>query len=643
MHSRVLVTSLPIEVLKTLCSQSFDGIAITEDGKILYASAEFAAMCGYTVAELIGKNATELAMPGPSEAAVHDAIQSNEARTYVATGRHKSGAPILAEIRALPYYWEGRRFRLTAFKDLTASVANESARSESERHIRTVIENSEHGVWQVDSALKTVFVNPRLASMFGYAAEEMVGREIYEFIADTHKELARKHMADRRQGRSSVHELAYQRKDGSVFWALISATPVLSPEGIFTGATAFLTDITERKRAEDALRESNELFQSTFEQAAVGICHNYPNGAWLRFNNRLCEIMGMSREELMGHDISDFLHPSDREPTLAGYFDLLSGKLDRFIGEKRYLRKDGSLVWMRLTASLVRDDQGQPKYFVTICQDITAEKVAEDKLAELRSQMFRLSKASALGEIANGIAHEINNPLSVIRAYTNVLRDGTQDAAHLDYLTKIDTTVHRITQIVRSLAAYTRGNTPEPFQRVRLMSLLQESVSLCEMPLRQAHVSVETSLVNLGAEAEIDCRPVPMTQVLVNLLQNSIDALEGRSDAWIRVSAEELSDDVQLVVEDNGPGIKPEDRARIMQAFYTTKPQHRGTGLGLVISRGIVESHGGSLSLDPTGPYTRFVARIPKRQGEQARAGLRVQRRPSGPATSSDSRLPRSS
>src|SRR5215216_5448810 len=141
---------------------------------------------------------------------------------------------------------------------------------------------------------------------------------------------------------------------------------------------------TKRKRAEEAFRESEERFRATFEQAAVGISHNSLDGRWLRVNQRLCDIVGYSREELLEKTFQDITHPDDLDADLEKVHQLLAGKIETYSMEKRYVKKDGSIVWVNLTGSLVREPSGDPKYFIAVIEDITERKQAEEALQEVR-------------------------------------------------------------------------------------------------------------------------------------------------------------------------------------------------------------------------------------------------------------------
>jgi PAS domain S-box-containing protein len=182
------------------------------------------------------------------------------------------------------------------------------------------------------------------------------------------------------------HEVA----TGEERWSVVGATPVFDEEGRVRFAVNIFRDITERRRAEEALRQSEERFRATFEQAAVGVAHVSLEGRWLRVNQKLLEIVGYSGEELLRMTFQDITHRDDLETDLEQVRRLLAGEIGTYSLEKRYIKKDGSIVWINLTVSLVRDPNGAPEYFIGVIEDISERKRAEGE----RSQIAAIVESS---------------------------------------------------------------------------------------------------------------------------------------------------------------------------------------------------------------------------------------------------------
>jgi C4-dicarboxylate-specific signal transduction histidine kinase len=250
-------------------------------------------------------------------------------------------------------------------------------------------------------------------------------------------------------------------------------------------------------------------------------------------------------------------------------------------------------------------------------RDLTERKDTEALLSRQQKRMLHSAKMTALGEMAAGMAHEINNPLTVISVQAQCLQlmvdGGKLDRAALGAaVRKIDQTIDRIARIVRGLRSFARDGSHDPFERVQLHRVIAETIDFCRV--RFQNNAVELRIGAISPELEIDARPVQVSEILLNLLNNAFDAVEGRSERWVEVSTAVDGDWWELRVRDSGVGVPEENRDRIMQPFFTTKGIGKGTGLGLSLSRGIAESHGGRLFLNLKAQQTEFVLRLPIRQ-----------------------------
>lgn len=241
-------------------------------------------------------------------------------------------------------------------------------------------------------------------------------------------------------------------------------------------------------------------------------------------------------------------------------------------------------------------------------------------LAEQQKLLAHSAKMSALGEMAGGIAHEINSPLAIITVHANqVERLCTRGALTPDFITReaqlIARTAKRIGDIIKGLRAFAREGSNDPFEPAAVNTIINDALVLCQTRFRNHDVDLQVP--DVPDELTIRCRSVQITQVLLNLLANAYDAVVDLKDKWVRVEVEEEGDHLRIMVTDSGTGIAPQIQDKIMQPFFTTKEVGRGTGLGLSISKGIVEAHKGTLQFDDAHPNTRFVVTLPKRAPEE--------------------------
>lgn len=237
-----------------------------------------------------------------------------------------------------------------------------------------------------------------------------------------------------------------------------------------------------------------------------------------------------------------------------------------------------------------------------------------------RQSLEYSAKMSSLGVMAGGIAHEINTPLATIQLCTDALdemaRNHSLDADKFEKLTgKLMSMVSRIAKIISGLRTFARDGTNDPMQVASMKDIVEEALLLCEQKL--IHNQIRLDFVTEGRDLQIECRPADVAKVVLSLISNAFDAVQGQDEKWVEVDTIDKDSVVELWVTDNGPGISPNLIEKIMQPFFTTKEVGKGTGLGLSISRGIVLSHNGELYVDQTSPHTKFVAVFPKKQQKQ--------------------------
>lgn len=251
-------------------------------------------------------------------------------------------------------------------------------------------------------------------------------------------------------------------------------------------------------------------------------------------------------------------------------------------------------------------------------QNLTEEanRIASEKtkaLHENKALLLNSAKFTALGEMAGGIAHEINNPLAIIKGFSGQLEKMTgesrwQESDFKEKLGKISKTVDRIAAIIEGLRTFSRSGEDDEKEIVTINNIILLTLSFCEQRFYNAGIKIDKELL---CQDSVLANGTQLSQVLLNLLNNAFDAIQSHPNQWIQIKSETVDGFAQIVITDSGPGIPPEIASKIMQPFFTTKPIGYGTGLGLSISIGIVESHMGSLTLDRSCPNTRFVLKIP--------------------------------
>lgn len=347
-----------------------------------------------------------------------------------------------------------------------------------------------------------------------------------------------------------------------------------------------------------------------FERSPVGMNLCRMDGLWLESNPAFLEMLGYAREEADGRLTYWELTPREYEAQEAAQLASLerTGRYGPY--EKEFLRKDGSRVPVRLNGFII--ERAGERYIWSLIEDISERRGLEARLHTERLKAIRAAKLAALGELAAGVAHEVNNPLAVIEGYLEVLRGvrSSGDLALLDEaVEKISQASDRAAEIVRGLRKLARDDAVAPLERRSLRAIVEQTLDLYRHRLRSRGVELRLAL---DADAQVPVRASELSQVLVNLINNAVDALEGLPERWIELRSERRpAGRIGLRIQDSGPGIPPELAERLFDPFFSTKEVGKGTGLGLSISLGIVRDLGGTLQLEDAPGGACFLVELP--------------------------------
>lgn len=376
--------------------------------------------------------------------------------------------------------------------------------------------------------------------------------------------------------------------------------------------------LEEMQKIEEQINNRELFIRAIFNASPDLILTLNHVGEIIELNHNFIKFLKLSQEELLGQSIFKFIKGGLFVKNLSSIFaDELQNKNSSFLGslkESTIIIDDQKEYPISYFASKVVDQKST--IYPIYIRDLTDQKAIEKELEESRAQILVSSKMSALGEMAGGVAHEINTPLSIIQMRTEQIlddlkTDSLEKESAIRALEAIEKTVHRISKIVSSLRQFARDGRKDPTSPYPIMKIFEETLSLCQEKFANHGIKISSIIEN--PNLEITCRPTEITQVLLNLLNNSYDAISNLEEKWVSIEVLNFTDEIQIHVTDSGPGLPPEIQNKIMQPFFTTKELGKGTGLGLSISKGIIESHNGTLSIDSNSKNTKFIITLPKK------------------------------
>jgi PAS domain S-box-containing protein len=626
--------------------------------------------------------------------------------------------------------------------DITDRKGSEIALRNSEVRFRSLVEQAADAIYIHDQDGRFVEVNEQACTLLGYARDELLTMSVSDVDVSHDPVTTLSIWNSVRHGETLTLDGEHRCKDGSL-------VPVEIRLGSFSFENeplflALARDVTQRRKVDAALRESEERFRNYFELGLIGMALTRRDGSYIQFNDRLCEIVGYERAELEHKKWADITHPEDIENNIVDMKQILSGEINRFTTEKRYVKKSGEIVFASISVAGVRNINGDVDHTIAIVEDITQRKNAENSLREseeqvrlllnstaegiygidlegyctfcnpsalkmlgyenesdflgkhihdlihhttlngenisqedclicqavegeefvqsdddvfwrsdgswfhteywghriekdgeligtvvtfhdvterklLQQQSIRTAQLASLGELAAGVAHEINNPINGVINYAQILLNRLEkNNLETDLAERIMKEGERIAVIVKDLLFFAREGGPE----VRLSNIsevLSEALSLTE-----AQIKKEGILLNFDIEENlplISTRAQQMQQLFLNVLSNARHALnekfpghdEKKLIEVVMCKIKKKSNNyVQIKIKDYGTGIPAEMLEKVMNPFVTTKPAGVGTGLGLSISHEIIENHHGDFRIESRdGEWTEVIIELP--------------------------------
>lgn len=608
-------------------------------GRFIDVNARWVEMLGRSKEAQIGRTSKEVGIwadPGQRDKAIQILREEGSFKEFpieflTSTGGVRS-ALWSAEVISL----QGREVMLSLILDYTERKRAEDALRKSEKLYRSVVDNIHDVFYRTDAQGRLIMISPSGVRLLGYErAEEMLGRPNEEFW---HDPAARQAFLERiqKEGMVADFEVVLKRKDGEAVLVATSSGVYRDEEGAVLGVEGIFRDITERKRTEERLRQSEEKFSRLFKLSPDAISLSEPDtGLLVEVNDAYAKLTGYEQSELVGKtslELGLFVHPQGRRRVIERLKAV--GQVTNM--EVEFRRKDGSHVQCSVSGQFITI--GQKSFFLAVMRDVTEFK-------RMQEMMVQSEKMVSVGGIAAGIAHEINNPLGIIVQTAQTLVQRTRpdfgknievaqsiglDMALLEeymqrrkilpFVQDMQAAAVRAADIIRHMLDFSRRSESRravcalPVIVDRALTLAQNDYDLKK--------NFDFKRIGIVKEYAPDLFPVECTeteleQVFLNLLRNAAQAMGtsggflGEPKIVIRLHNSPFG--VRCEVEDNGPGMSAEVRRRVFEPFYTTKPPGIGTGLGLSVSYFIVtRGHEGKMWVESApGSGSRFIIELP--------------------------------
>ncbi len=478
----------------------------------------------------------------------------------------------------------------------------EEALRKSEKKYRTIIESIEEGYFEANLRGDQTFFNDSTCRILGYPRTELLGMNNRDYTSpQTAKKMYHIFNEIYRTGKpAKVTDYEIIRKDGQTRILEMSTSLMQGASGSPVGFHGVIRDVTERKRAEEELKKSEEQYRDLFENANDLIQIVTPAGNIAKANKKWKETLGYTEEDLAGLSLWDIIHPDcryDMEEVLKRVF---SGETVINI-ESFFVSKEGKPIPVEGNAGCRFEDE-EPVFSISTFRDVSERRKAEEQLRntcqeleQTRDMLVQSEKLAAIGRLTAGVAHEILNPVNIIGMRLQMLSmtEGLPDKAKetLDICRK---QLNRILEITKDLGRFSRIAKKETTMG-DLNALIKDILTLCGPQFKEEGIKTEVKLC-----PELPLIPMDedkIAQVIFNIISNATSAMSKQPNAVLTIITDQPSPGgpVQAVISDTGPGIKKEDIYRVFDPFFTTKGPNQGTGLGLFISHGIMQEHGGNV------------------------------------------------
>jgi two-component system sensor kinase FixL len=472
----------------------------------------------------------------------------------------------------------------------------------AEKYLNSIIDNIPDMIFIKDArSLRFIRINHYGEKLLGFMSKELVGKNDYDFFPESQADYFTK--KDREVLEAGIElDIPEEEIDTATMgkrWLHTKKVPVLDDKGQPIYLLGISEDITEKKQAESDLKKTEIRLQTLFDAAADFIFVIDSDGIILEANRYACEHSGYEKNAIIGQNIKRFFTRKSQDTCDCNFPDLRERGYS--LADVEFVCKDGRILQLDCMATGVPNESGTFTTFLLVQRDITDKKNAEEEILRQQREMAHVMRLSTMGEMASGMAHELNQPLTALVSYCAAAKQLAQDIpslpeGYLEILERASTQACRAGDVIRHLREFIKKDSHNKTQLV-LDDLIDGVIEFIGWEIKDSGIRI-TFLRGSHAQ-EVYVGKVQIEQVLINLIRNSIEAirLEGIADGQVDIASRLTGDGmIEVCVADNGPGIDSSVSDALFEPYQTTK--ETGMGLGLSISRSIIESHNGKLWTD---------------------------------------------
>ncbi|MCP4343981.1 MAG: PAS domain S-box protein [Desulfobacterales bacterium] len=634
---RLISETIPVPII----------VSRVSDNAIVYANDPAEAMFGFSSNELMKRKITDFHDNWKKLSGI--LISKGDVSNYEIQGKNAEGAPFWAALFIQPLEFSNEPCLLYVLYDMTEHklaeealqkeikervkaenelkrlnkalelriarhAEAENALSESEKKYRSMFENALEGIFQTTPNGRIVSANPSTAHIMGYDSPE----DLINSVTDVRTQVyfnprQRDNIINilSEQDLVSNYECQMYRKDRSVIWVVLHMRAIKNNNGKILHVEGLIQDITERKLAEEQLRASEKKYRELYEGSRDGWASTDMDGRFQECNSGFLEMLGYTPKELQTLTFlkitpEKYLNDSKlfiKQVLKRGYSDVFETEL---------IRKDGSIFPVELRAYMIKSQEGESIGFWGFARDITEKKAMQE-------ETMHQARLASIGELAAGVAHEINNPINSIINYAQLLvnRIG-KESEEVDISKRIIKEGDRIEKIVRNLLSFAREGVQDKCL-LNIRPILSECIELTKSALKKDSITVKSHIPADLPTVKADAQQ--LQQVFLSIISNARYALNQKhkgsdTDKLVEIKTEVIekgdTEYIRTVFHDSGAGIPADILDRVCDPFFSTKPANTGTGLGLSTSHGIVKNHEGRLWFESKeGEYTKTIIDLP--------------------------------